>query len=359
VLVDITNQQNNRQFMNAPVLDRFVFSTSQFGGHTLPCCFFIEATNFAQIRVTAIDPSPVTTLRLGAVGTRFLPYMSPELREQILAYWNQYRTTPFWLTIDRITLSPGVSEIPGGVRIAAGATATVFMTVPGGGDFELKHPMMALYRVAPAFLPVDPSALVLNLTEGVGRSIFSEPVPAAFFFAQANQEAGIIPSAFVGDEFRAASGGHGRWPRQPFKRNSRLRLTLQNTGPSAMDAFVTLGGCMHYYDECPPGPGLQRALSLEPVIGPMLIDAPRCPPLSSFEPEPGRGMVQVGGAMAQRISPTGFVPPVPMPGMPAFTPQQIQQAFAMQQAATLQGLAPGVRMLPDGGVRHPMRGGRW
>lgn len=364
VLVDMTSQQNSRQFMNAPVLDRFVFSNAQFGKN-LPCCFFIESTNFLQIKTTAIDPVP-TSVSFAAVGTRFLPYLSPDLREQILAYWNQYRSTPFWLTIDRIfPAPPAVTVIPGGVRIAAGATATCIMTVPGGGDFEFKRAMMAIYAVPPNAVP-DAGTLLINVTEGVGRSMFSagQMVPAAFFFAQANRDAGVSPSAFVGDEFRAASGGHGTWPRQPLKRNSRVRVTLQNTGLVPMDVFLTFAGCMHYYDECPPGPGLQRALSLEPVIGPMLIDTPSCPPVSSFEPEQGRGMVQTAGQYVPMLSPTGFTPPVPMPGMPGMAMSlSPQQAQAMQQAAMrqaqLQGLMPGVRVLPDGGVRHPMRGGRW
>jgi hypothetical protein len=302
--VFMTSQQTARLFMNAPVLDRLVFPTRQLA-NKLPCCYLIQATNFVQMRIRNLEAAP-QNVSITAFGRRLLPYQYPELRPQFLSYWNSVKTTPFWLTIDRI--QEGATAAPGsGVVIAPGATATVFMTVPGAGDFQIKDRRCVVDGV-------NPNAILIFATEGIGRAMSSRPLPLGDFVAQPN----TAVAGLQGGEFRAASGSHSDFYWQLLKRNSRIRITLENTGGAPATVFLAFVGCMQYYEECAPGRSLERALSLEPTVGPMLIDAPRCPPIHTFDP--------MQFAPPRTISPTGFTMPTPPPAAQApvqpYTPVQ-------------------------------------
>jgi hypothetical protein len=287
--VEIKSRQNDRVFMNAPVLDRFVGSNSQIC-NSIPCCFFIQATNFAQITVRNLSGAPAD-FRLAARGRRLLPYQYPHLREQILAYWNEQRTIPYWLTIDR-TFAPGVPLDGGGVTVPAGARTIVNMTVPGGGDFEAK----SLLTHVVGGTPTD---ILIDIKEGVGRSLMNIPLPMGDFVAQPN----ATVAGLQGGDYRAASGGNCKQYTQFFKRNTRLRIELENTSGAPIDVYLAWKGCAHFYGECPPGRDLERLRSLEPTIGPQLIQAPRCPPIHTFQqqqgPPPQRAIPAAGFTMPQ------------------------------------------------------------
>lgn len=294
-LIQVKNQANDRIFSNAPVLSNLCMSNAQLR-KKLPCCFMMQATNFAQIKIQNVAGGS-SSFYVVARGLKFLPYAQPDLREQLLAYWNSYRSTPFFLTIDKITESgSNVTSYRGGVKIQAGYTATVYMTVPGGGDFELKEPRC---RVANGAGTVDASDILVEVKEGVGRSLMDAPIPLGDFVAQPTIDSS---QGLLAGEYPAAAGGHDSPPRQLFKRNSRIKITLTNTAAAEANVWLAFSGCMHYYEECPPASGLHRALTLEPMVGPMLVEAPRCPPIQSFAP----------------VQPQqGWAPPPPMPPMGA------------------------------------------
>lgn len=261
--VQIKSQQTDRIFSNAPVLDRFVFGNSQLGGG-IPCCFPIQASNFVQFTVTNLESTPIT-VHIGARGMRLLPYTYPQLREQFLAFWNSLRVTPFWLTFDRVFTGPDVTAVPGGgISIAAGVTATGLMTVPGGGDF-----------LADEFLHLveggDARDIIVDIKEGVGRSIMDRPLPLGTHVGQ-----GVATVAGLQDgELRPASGNHTNQYKQFFKRNTRLRISLENTSGSPVTVYAAWKGCAYYYPECPPGRGVQHLRSIEPTVGPNLVQPSR------------------------------------------------------------------------------------
>lgn len=311
--VFLTSKQNDRQFMNVPILSTFIFGTSQLS-KTLPCCFLIQATNFVQMRVTSLEASTSQTVRFVAKGTRILPYQYPELRDQLLAYWNQYKSTPYWLGIDTVTTGTGIAiATGGGVTIPAGSTATAILTVPGGGDFGLGR---WLCDVDGGLSYIDPSSIDILISEGVGRQMMNQAVSLGDFVAQPNKytSGGSQNGGFQGGVFRGADGGHGEGAKQFFKRNSRIRVQLTNNGSGAVTVYLAAKGCMHYYDECAPNKGLNQSLSLEPTVGPMLVESPRCPPIHEFGPSPYGGLVPVNGP-APMIPATGFTLPGTTPGV--------------------------------------------
>lgn len=339
--VQMQSQQNDRSFMNNPVLDRFVFTNSQLDNN-LQCCFLIQATNFVQITVQNLDTVNPLTLQITAQGRRFLPYQYPGFRDQLLSYWNAQKTIPFWLTFDRVIGSATTFPVAGsGVIVGGSAAATAFMTVPGAGDFRYIEPLCLTIDTNTGAL-VDSDDILIRVSEGIGRAIMSEPIPMGSHFAQ--------PTAFIaglqGAEYRPAAGNHAK-PRfwQYFKRNTRIRVDLTNTNANARTVFLAFKGCMDYYDECEPGYGMSQARSLEETIGPMLVQAPRCPPVQAFEPAPGQGLVPINAQSAIRIvPPTGFTPPVPLPDTGqqlSYPAQQIQAESAMQQMQGMGNLQPG------------------
>ena len=351
----IKSQQNDRVFMNAPVLDRFVFSNAQMR-RPLPCCFLIQSTNFAQMQIKNISTT-ATTIKIVARGQRFLPYQQPELRQQILSYWNANRTTPYWLTIDLVQQGTGIVALDGGgVQIPAGQTATCFMTVPGAGDFETEDPM-CLVEESTGLFTVTPSDVDILISEGVGRQLMDGPVPIGDFVAQPNRTATPVAagqSGFQGEEYRASSGGHGNGPRQFLKRNTRVRVVLTNNAGSTANVWFTWRGCMHYYETCPPDVGLHRALSLEPLVGPMLTSPTRCPPYQTFSPVPGQGMQPFQPGPVRYPMPTPYQLPggrgAPLPyGYPAGAAPYLPQAAAASPGMQGWKVEPA-----DGGY-----GGRW
>jgi hypothetical protein len=311
--VFLTNKQDDRTYMNAPVLDRFVFSNAQLSNN-IPCCFLIQATNFLQIRATSLNAVD-TQLKLVTRGRRFLPYQYPHLRDQLLAYWDENMSTPFWLTVDRLQQgsTANVIALPGGgVRIPGGDQAVVLMTVPGGGDFEAKD-LLCDVRNAGTGAQEDGRDLLVDIKEGVGRSIMDQPMDLVDFLARPNRE--DVGGGFQAAEFRAGSGAQARQFSQFFKRNTRVRIELDNQGGPDLDVRLCFVGCMHYYPECPPGRDLERQLSVEPTVGPRFIQAPRCPPVHGFAPIPGQGMQPVQGVgPVPQVPPEGWYPPRGMQG---------------------------------------------
>lgn len=298
--VTIKSQQNDRIFMNTPIIDRLVFGNSQFGG-CLPCCFPIQATNFVQLTVTNLDVVDLT-INVVARAMRLLPYQFPQLRDHFLQHWNSLRVTPYWLGIDRVFQAAGIDPIAGGgVTIPSTGTATVLMTVPGGGDFLAKELLTVVDGVGGA---VDSSDIIADIKEGVGRSIMDRPLPLGSFLAQPlSAVAGL-----QGGELKPASGNWCRQYNQFFKRNTRVRITLENTAAFPARVYLAFKGCVYYYDECAPGRGLNRSLSLEPTIGPMFQQQPRgCVQPQQFAPGPyGTGMQPVFGGPPQQVPPTGY-----------------------------------------------------
>jgi hypothetical protein len=270
--MQITSRQNDKLFSNVQVLDRFVATNAQLCSN-LPCCFLVQATQFLQIRVTNLEAIPVN-YRIAARGRRLLAYGNPRLRQQLLAYYNQQRHTPYWLGIDRVQ-GTGVTDAPGGgIVIPAGGNGIAWMTVPGGGDFLAEgRPLAVVDGVT------DPDNIFVEIKEGAsGRSLMQEPLPLATFVAKLNADV----TGLVDNEFRAASL-RGCKLRQFFKRNQRIRIEIENRDGNPATVFLCFPGCMLYYDECGPyGRGMNKIRSLEPVIGPVLAPAPHCPP-------PGQG----------------------------------------------------------------------
>jgi hypothetical protein len=118
-----------------------------------------------------------------------------------------------------------------------------------------------------------------------------------------------------------------------------------------------MAGCMHYVGECPPGRSLDRTRSLEPTIGPMLIQEGRaCPPAQESMPVPGRGMVPVNAMSAPAHA---MLPPMPPPGMalPGFpggmSPQQLAGLGALVRQRQQQQLANAQRAMLMRGRQGP------
>jgi hypothetical protein len=324
--VQIKSRQNDKTLMSVPILMSFVFGNSQFGAQ-LSCCIPLQATNFIQITVTNVDTVPIT-VKLGMRGARFLFYQCPEMREEMLALWNSVKITNYWLGIDRI-VSGGVGVVAalgGGVVIPAATTATVAMTVPGGGDFladQLLHEVIG----------ADARDIIIRVTEGVGRALSSEDTPLGTF---AGQGTAVVAGVQDG-EIRPSAGNHVSQYKQWFKRNTRMRISVENTTGGPVTVFLCYKGCMYYYPECPPGRGLRNIRSLEPTIGPSLIQAPRGCGLC------GTCGSQVMGSSCQRcgapgnnvVPPTGYtqLPGLPGPGQAAAAARARAEAGAAAAAA--------------------------
>jgi hypothetical protein len=332
--VTIRSQQNDRVMMNAPVLDRFVFTNTQLC-RNLPCCFLIEAGNFVQFRIQNLEAVPILP-RVMARGRRILPYQSPEMREQLLGYWNRQKSTPYWLVPDRVQAATGVALVAGsGVTVPVGGTATCFCTVPEG-DIDWRE-LRALVD------GVDADSILFQSFDGVGRSHQSRPMPLGSLCAAIN----TTVAGFQGGEFKAASAGRCQQYGQFLKRNSRIRVTLTNNGAAPATVFFAFEGCAQYYNECPPGRSLDRELSLEPTVGPMLVTAPRCPPAVTFDPmsvQP-RGLPQAG-----------YVPPPPPPSRVQQPPPVLGYGYGAALGPGFLGeLKPG-QQFDDG---SEVAGGSW
>lgn len=336
--IEFFSQQNDRSFQNAPVLDRFILSDGH-QRYNNPACFLIQATNFVQTRVTNIGTVP-TEFRLIASGRRLLPYQYPGLRDQFLAFWDAQRSIPFWLTFDRVlSATAGGGAIPGsGLRINPGETVSALMTIPGSGDFEVSERLTLVDGVGGA---ADARDVLVRVSEGVGRALMSRPVPLSLY-AQPN----LLVAGFQDGEYRAASGGHSKFFSQFFKRNSRIRFEVTNNNAVPIDFFFCYRGVQHYYDECAPGRGLQRALSLEPTVSPRLVQSPRCPPVHAFEPVPGQGLQPVTQSPVGILPPTGFTPPIPQPQ----TGQRVSAPMFPNGQQPMQGMSGNYYQSDDFGI---------
>jgi len=344
--IQIKSRQNDKIFSNVLIQDRFIATNAQLCDR-LPCCFFIRATQFLQVTVENLE-AVSATFKLGARGTRFLPYGAEQYRAQLLSYYNQQRKTPFWLGIDRVQGTAVTLVAGGGVSIPANTLATVFMTVPGGGDFVAEGRPLAIVDGGPA------DEITCQFKEGAsGRALSNERQPLGTFVAKVNSAV----TGLQGGELRAAAL-RGCKIRQFFKRNTRLRVELENTAGGARTVFLAWPGCMLYYDECGAGGGMGQARSLEPVIGPNLMHVPACPPMVAFDPQAGP---QPAG-LPQGVAPGQF-----LPGGGATTGDgqrtTMQQFLQSQQGqyarktwnaenlrahGYMQGMGGGVQ-LPDGG----------
>ena len=321
---EIVSMQSDKIYSNAPVFNSLVFGNAQLS-NCLPCCFLIQATNSVIIRVnnTGVDDA---TVAIVARGKRFLPYHQPELRGILLSYWNSIPSTLFYLTLDDVE-----------VDVAAGATVAAQMTVPGGGDFEIKWPRC---EVIQAGALTDGSDIDVTVAEGIGRQWQNIPIPLGSFVAAPT----LAIAGFPGGIYRASAAGHCPPFTQLFKRNTRVRHTFTNNSGTDATIRLTYAGCMHYVGECPPGRDLQRIRSLEPTIGPLLVQQrDYCPPSQQYEPMPGQGLVPIGPVNHQPLppAPTGgppLSPPTfPAPGGSPIPPPNVQPQWGYGYGAGLPG----------------------
>jgi hypothetical protein len=352
--LQIKSRQNDKIFSNVLIQDRFIATDAQLCDR-LPCCFFIQSTQFIQVTVQNLEAVSVT-FQLGARGTRFLPYTAPHFREQLLAYYNNQRKTPYWLGIDRVQGDIATLEPGGGVLIPAGITATCFMTVPGGGDFVAEGRPLAIVDGGPA------DAILCQIKEGAsGRALSNEPQKLGSFVAKVN----ATVAGLQGGELRAASL-RGCKIKQFFKRNQRLRIEMENTSGGPITVFLCYPGCMLYYSECAPGRGHDRSLSLEPVIGPSLFSIPGCPPSVTFDPQASAAQLQAQAAGPAGVPIEGrYLPPMPGSANTGGGQQTTMEQFLQSQQGQyarktwneqnlrahgyLQGGMGGGVQLPDGG----------
>jgi len=267
ITVQLLNLQTSRFFQNAGIYNTLIFGNAHLNC-CLPCCFLVQAENTATIRVTNHESVPVDVW-IVARGKRFLP-KDDTLRADMLSYWNQIPSYPYWLTLD--------SEE---IIVPAGQYVEAAMTVPGTGDFQVMWPRCEVFPVAAGTVTADD--ILLTVTEGIGRNWQSDPLPMGAFVATPT----LSVAGFPGNLYRAASACHCPPFSQLFKRNSRIRHRFDNT--SSADAIVrlTYAGCYHQVDECPPGRSLNRIRSLEPTIGPLLMpEGDYCPPIpEDYYPE--------------------------------------------------------------------------
>lgn len=329
VFVEFVSLQNDRLLSNVGVSNTLLFGTSQLNC-CLPCCLMIQATNTLVLRVTNNEAVPVECFFM-ARGKRFLPYHDPALRGRMLSYWNSIPTTPYYLGID----NDGEVTVPAAVGANPG-TEEVTMTVPGGGDFEVKWPRVEIVDAGATTL----ADVRISVVEGVGRQWSPVPIPLPLVATPT-----LAVTGFPGNLYNAASACSCEQYTQFFKRNSRVRLIVENHGPDPVTVRFVIAGCMHYVSECPPGRSLDRIRSLEPTVGPMLIDdTGMCPPAQEVEPVPGRGLVPVSAINAPTNAmpggmwvPPPAAPPVLGPGYGAglfapSLPPAMQGMGAMQQA---------------------------
>jgi hypothetical protein len=290
IFTELLSLQSDRLYQNAPIENTVLWGDG-FLNCCMPCCFLLQATNTLIIRVTNTEAVPVACT-FTAVGKRFLPYHYPELREKYLAYWNQIPCTPYYLTLDRTE-----------VTVAPGATVTEGMTVPGGGDFEVMWPRASVITAA----GTDPDTdIFISVAEGVGRRWENEPMPLGLQASISRAVAGMPNEG----TYAASQACPCPQPTQLYKRNTRIRVQFENRGAAPATIRYTMAGCMHYVSECPPGRSLDRIRSLEPTVGPFLVQQERCPPWQQMEPVPGRGFQPLPGQRQVRPMPSA----IPGPG---------------------------------------------
>jgi len=294
IFTEMLSLQSDRLYQNAPIANDILWGDG-FLNCCMPCCFLLQATNTLILRVTNTEAVDVQCTFV-AVGKRFLPYHYPELRARYLAYWNQIPCTPYYLTLDRQQ-----------VVVAPGATETTAMTVPGGGDFEAMWARASVLTGA----GTDPDTdIFVSVAEGVGRRWDSQNVPLGLEATVSRAVPGFPNSGL----YAASQACPCPTPTQLFKRNSRMQVTFENRGADVATIRYTVAGCMHYVSECPPGRSLDRIRSLEPTVGPFLVQQERCPPFQQMEPIPGRGFQPMPGQPAVRPMPIAAPSPQTSPG---------------------------------------------
>jgi len=333
IAVEIESLQNDRLFTNAPVYNTLMWGDG-FLNCCLPCCMLLQATNSIVLRVTNNEAVSVNCL-FEAVGKKLLPYQDPGLQGRMLAYFNSIPTTPYWLTLDEEE-----------VTVPDGESVTAYMTVPGGGNFEVKQ---IRAQCIPAGAGTDEDTVTVQVIDGVGRSWSNLPIPLSAIATVTRAVIGM-PN---GGTYAAAQACSCEQYTQWFKGNTRVKVIFTNNGTDDAVVRWTMVGCMHYVGSCPPGDSLNRIRSLEPTIGPVLIDSDSMcdTAFQTAVPVPGRGMVpvsQLNSSGPLPSWPTAPVAPAPKPilgpgygaalaagvqGMGVVTPQQ---ARAMAQARARQ-----------------------
>lgn len=300
IFTEILSLQNDRLYQNAPIANEIMWGDG-FLNCCMPCCFMLQATNTAILRVTnteAVDVSCTFT----AVGKRFLPYHYPELRARYLSYWNQIPCTPYYLTLDQREI-----VIPSG-----SPPVTALMTVPGGGDFEVMWPRASVQFDGAG----DPDRdILISVAEGVGRVWETQPMPLGLQATISRVVAGMPNDGL----WAASQACPCPQSTMLWKRNSRMRVIFQNNAASNATIRYTVLGCMHYVSECPPGRSLDRIRSLEPTVGPFLMQQERCPPYQQMQPVPGRGFQPMPGQPMRRPMPAAapsYQAPLHVPGPP-------------------------------------------
>jgi len=290
ISVEFTSNQTDRTFQNAPIFNTLMFGDA-FLNCCLPCCTLVQATNSLLVRVTNSETVPVE-VRITAFGKRFLP-KTEELRARMLMYWNSLPSYPYFLTLDDQE-----------VRVDAGAVVVATMTVQGTGFFETKYPRCEVLPAAGG--TPSPNDILTTITTQNGRQLQSDPLPLGAFVATPT----LSVPGFPGGLYRAAAACHCPPFSQAFGPNQRIRFQFENTG--AFDAIVrvTLAGCFHQVPECPPGRSMDRIRSLEPTIGPLLIQQDDyCPPA-----ELPRDYQEA--EIPQPWTPPAPIPPPPVPMAP-------------------------------------------
>lgn len=309
VAIEMLSTQTTRTFQNAPIWNTLLLGNAQLNC-CLPCCTLVQATASLSFRVTNNDSVPVN-IRITGRGKRFLS-RNEELRARMLMYWNSIPSFPFFLTFDNQE-----------VLVPAGQTVTGLMTVPGTGDFEVKG---ARCEVLPAV--IDPDVILVSLTEQVGRELQSDPLPLGSFVATPT----LVVAGFPGGLYRAASACSCPPISQLLKRNTKLRVTMTNTGGADATVRLVFPGCFHEVSECPPGRSMDRIRSLEPTIGPLLVSQrDYCPPA-----EPAQAV-----APAYQEQPA-YQPPAPVQAQP----QPVYQAPAAPARRTM--FVPGYGTVVEG-----------
>lgn len=282
--VEILSTQTTKTFQNAPIYNTLLLGNAHLNC-CLPCCTLVQATNSLLLRVTNNESSDVE-VKIVARGKRFIP-KTEELRARMLMYWNTIPSIPYFLTLDNQQ-----------VEVPAGETVTATMSVQGTGDFEVKWARCEVLGIGGGSPTVND--ITVQLTEQIGREQLSDPMPLGAFVATPTLEV----AGFPGGLYRAASACHCPPVPQLLKRNTRLRVTFENTGGDDALVRLTFAGCFHFVSDCPPGPSMDRIRSLEPSIGPLLIpQRDYCPP----QPEP----------VSEPVFTSQPLPSLPQPMQPA------------------------------------------
>lgn len=229
--------QGDMTFNNARLPAVHVFGTS-FLSCCLPCPIMLYPNQTLIFSVTN-ESGGGANVRIQARGRRFMPYHDMRLVQEMERCWEGIQTVPYWLTFDE----------PVRILAAAGGVsgeAQGQMSVPGGGFFEMGHPMV---QVVPDAAGVAATDLLVDVTDGrIGKRFMDGPINLGAHWASDT----LTIAGFPGNLYRAVQACHCPPVHQLVRGNTRLIHNFEN--PAADNAFIrmTYSGCYHYADRCPP-----------------------------------------------------------------------------------------------------------